>query len=113
MLLPVAGSLRVFDVINAIKDPLASVEGVRGQLRDRHCVKDERGQLVLENVQPNGMGTLTFNSDGDRLSYLASDAELLASEVEVPVAVRASDLGTAMIKPETILALGPLFDRGE
>ena len=101
--LPVAGALRVRQVLRAVKAHLEDVDAVIAQVVDLHALRDDDG-----NVQQPAPGMVALSGDGQR-EY----AELMGQPAEFERGVRVADLGAIEVKPATLLALGALLEEDE
>lgn len=101
--LPVAGALRVRQVLRAMKAHLEDVDAVIAQIVERHALRDDDG-----NVQQPSPGMVSLTEDGQR-EYV----ELMGQPAEFERGVRVADLGKIDVKPSLLVDLGALFEESE
>lgn len=103
--LPVAGALRVRQVMRALQALAEDVEAERMKLLKAHAIVDEKGQPV-----PDERGQAQFE-DGKQADYTAAHAELMEAPWQHEYGIRVSDLGTKVeVKPSLLVALGNLLE---
>lgn len=101
--LPVAGALRVRQVLRAVKAHLEDVDAVIAQIVERHAVHGDDGQIV----QPSpGMVALTEEGQAEYI-------ELMRQPAEFERGVRVTDLGAIEVKPSVLVELGALLEESE
>lgn len=101
--LPVAGALRVRQVLRAVKAHLEDVDAVIAQIVERHALRDDDG-----NVQQPSPGMVLLADEGQ-----AEYAELMGQPAEFERGVRVADLGKIDVKPSVLVELGTLLEEGE
>ncbi len=101
---PVAGALRMRQVIRALQARFEDVEAERKKLLEQHADKDAKGDLLVK------ANAYQFADDEARQAFEAGYRELMAAEWEHGYGIREKDLGSIEVSTAVLLQLGPLLE---